>query len=77
MVQRARRDTRSSRDGEFEVYRVLRIGNPESFWRSLADVGVTPIEKHSFGDHHRYSPNELRRLARHAHEIGASTADHR
>ncbi|HEY4088279.1 MAG TPA: tetraacyldisaccharide 4'-kinase [Bryobacteraceae bacterium] len=46
------------------------LGNPESFWRSLEDVGVTPIEKHSFGDHHRYSPNELRRLARHAHEIG-------
>ncbi|HVW10314.1 MAG TPA: tetraacyldisaccharide 4'-kinase, partial [Bryobacteraceae bacterium] len=47
------------------------LGNPESFWRSLADVGVTPIEKHSYGDHHRYAPNELRRLARHAHEIGA------
>ncbi|HVY94219.1 MAG TPA: tetraacyldisaccharide 4'-kinase, partial [Bryobacteraceae bacterium] len=47
------------------------LGNPESFWRSLCDVGVSPMEKHSYGDHHRYSPNELRRLARHAHEIGA------
>jgi tetraacyldisaccharide 4'-kinase len=47
------------------------LGNPESFWRSLCDVGVAPIEKHSYGDHHRYSPNELRRLARHAQEIGA------
>jgi tetraacyldisaccharide 4'-kinase len=46
------------------------LGNPESFWRSLSDLGVTPIEKHSFSDHHRYTPNELRRLARHAHEIG-------
>ena len=46
------------------------LGNPESFWRSLADLGVTPIEKYSYGDHHRYSPNELRRLARHASEIG-------
>ncbi|HXE65009.1 MAG TPA: tetraacyldisaccharide 4'-kinase [Bryobacteraceae bacterium] len=46
------------------------LGNPESFWRSLSDLGVTPVEKHSFGDHHRYTPNELRRLARHAHEIG-------
>lgn len=47
------------------------LGNPESFWHSLADVGVTPMEKHSYGDHHRYSPNELRRLARHADETGA------
>ncbi len=47
------------------------LGNPESFWRSLADVGVCPLEKLSYGDHHRYTPNELRRLARHAREIGA------
>lgn len=47
------------------------LGNPESFWRSLADVGVTPIERYSYGDHHRYSPNEMRRLARHAGELGA------
>jgi tetraacyldisaccharide 4'-kinase len=47
------------------------LGNPGSFWRSLADVGVSPIEKHSYGDHHRYTPAELRRLARHAREAGA------
>jgi tetraacyldisaccharide 4'-kinase len=47
------------------------LGNPESFWLSLADVGVTPMEKHCYGDHHRYAPNELRRLARHAKEVGA------
>ena len=47
------------------------LGNPESFWRSLADVGVTPMERHSYGDHHRYTPTELRRLARHAKESGA------
>jgi tetraacyldisaccharide-1-P 4'-kinase len=29
------------------------------------------MEEHSYGDHHRYTPNELRRLARHAQEIGA------
>ena len=46
------------------------LGNPDSFWHSLADVGVEPLEKYSYGDHHRYSPNELRRLARHAHEVG-------
>ncbi len=47
------------------------LGNPQSFWRSLANVGVKPMEQHSFGDHHRYTPTDLRRLARHAREIGA------
>lgn len=47
------------------------LGNPESFWRSLADVGVKPLQQHHYGDHHRYSPAELRRLARHARESGA------
>ncbi len=47
------------------------LGNPESFWRSLADCGVAPMERHSFGDHHRYSPNEFRRMARHARESAA------
>ena len=47
------------------------LGNPESFWRSLANVGVCPIERHHYGDHHRYTPSELRRLARHSRESGA------
>jgi len=47
------------------------LGNPESFWRSLADIGVCPMEKYCYGDHHRYTPSELRRLARHASESGA------
>jgi tetraacyldisaccharide 4'-kinase len=47
------------------------LGNPESFWRSLKSVGVHPIDRHEYGDHHRYSPAEIRRLARHAIQIGA------
>jgi tetraacyldisaccharide 4'-kinase len=47
------------------------LGNPDSFWRSLADVGVKPIEQHCYGDHHRYTPNELRRLAKYSREAGA------
>ncbi len=47
------------------------LGNPESFWRSLGELGVSPIERLSYGDHHRYSPNELRRLAQHARDLGA------
>ncbi len=47
------------------------LGNPESFWRSLADLGVKPIDRHFYGDHHRYSPSEFRRLAQHSRESGA------
>jgi tetraacyldisaccharide 4'-kinase len=47
------------------------LGNPESFWRSLANVGVRPIDRHFYGDHHRYTPNDLRRLAQHSRELGA------
>jgi tetraacyldisaccharide 4'-kinase len=48
------------------------LGNPESFWRSLHRVGVEPLDKHGYEDHHRYSPVEIRRLARHALDVGAS-----
>ncbi len=47
------------------------LGNPESFWRSLTNVGIHPLAKHSYGDHHRYTPTELRRLAQHSRESGA------
>lgn len=47
------------------------LGNPESFWRSLADLDICPMERHVYGDHHRYRPSELRSLARHARESGA------
>jgi 3-deoxy-D-manno-octulosonic-acid transferase len=48
------------------------LGNPESFWRSLHRVGVEPIEKHNYEDHHSYTPAEMRRLGRHALDVGAS-----
>jgi 3-deoxy-D-manno-octulosonic-acid transferase len=47
------------------------LGNPESFWRSLHRIGIEPLAQHSYEDHHRYSPAEIRRLARHALDIGA------
>ncbi len=46
------------------------LGNPHSFWRSLGQLGLAPREQISFDDHHRYSPVELRRLVRHATDIG-------
>jgi tetraacyldisaccharide 4'-kinase len=46
------------------------LGNPQSFWRSLDQLGVAPVEKFEYGDHHRYSPAEVRRLARYARDLG-------
>jgi tetraacyldisaccharide 4'-kinase len=47
------------------------LGNPQSFWRTLAGLGITPLEACAFEDHHRYRPVELRRLYARAHDLGA------
>ena len=38
------------------------LGNPASFWRTLRDLGIAPLECHEYGDHHLYTPREVRRL---------------
>jgi 3-deoxy-D-manno-octulosonic-acid transferase len=48
------------------------LGNPESFWRSLAQLGMTPLDRLVFSDHHRYSPHDLERIAQHAQAVGAT-----
>ncbi len=40
------------------------VGNPHSFRRTLAALGVEPAEFMEFGDHHRYRVHEMRRIAR-------------
>ncbi len=47
------------------------LGNPQAFWRTLTQVGIEPLASYDYGDHHRYTPLEIRRLARHAEDIGA------
>lgn len=47
------------------------LGNPESFWRTLQALGIEPLDRHNYGDHHRYPPTELRRLAQYAKDAGA------
>ncbi len=47
------------------------LGNPAAFWKSLDQVGVKPMERYEFGDHHRYKPVEIRRLARRTLDLGA------
>lgn len=42
------------------------LGNPQAFWRTLDQAGIRRAYSHTFPDHHRYSPGDLRRLAHHA-----------
>jgi tetraacyldisaccharide 4'-kinase len=39
------------------------LGNPRSFWRTLAALGIEPVEEVEFADHHSYRPRELQHLA--------------
>ena len=39
------------------------LGNPRSFYRTLESLGVSYVDCVEFEDHHRYLPNELRRIA--------------
>jgi 3-deoxy-D-manno-octulosonic-acid transferase len=48
------------------------LGNPQSFRRTLLDLGVNPVDWVEFEDHHRYRPHELQRLAGQMGSRGAS-----
>ncbi|HVW85494.1 MAG TPA: tetraacyldisaccharide 4'-kinase, partial [Bryobacteraceae bacterium] len=48
------------------------LGNPDAFWQTLARLGIRPLERHAYPDHHHYSPAEIRRLAQHARDNGAA-----
>jgi tetraacyldisaccharide 4'-kinase len=39
------------------------IGQPESFRRSVEELGITIASFHAYGDHHRYSRQDLQNLA--------------
>jgi 3-deoxy-D-manno-octulosonic-acid transferase len=48
------------------------LGNPGSFWQSLAALGYRPVFRSAFPDHHPYRLEELRALASRAREAGAA-----
>jgi 3-deoxy-D-manno-octulosonic-acid transferase len=48
------------------------LGNPQSFRRTLAMLGVEPAAWIEFEDHHRYRPGEVERIAQ---QSGAAGAD--
>jgi tetraacyldisaccharide 4'-kinase len=67
-------DTRQARElAGLPAIAFCGLGNPNSFWRTLASQDLHPIEQYSYGDHHHYPPMELKRLARHALDIGVTT----
>jgi 3-deoxy-D-manno-octulosonic-acid transferase len=46
------------------------LGSPNSFWRTLEELGLEVAFRRVFSDHHPYSPSELRRLAAQASAEG-------
>ncbi len=47
------------------------LGNPQSFYRTLQLLGVEPLGRVEFEDHHRYKANELKRTGQHFERAGA------
>src|SRR5581483_7315015 len=47
------------------------LANPNAFWRTLDGLGLKTVYRWSFGDHHRYRMDELKRLIAHAIDSGA------
>src|SRR5260370_34398559 len=39
------------------------VGNPDGFWETLHRLGIDPLFRWVFPDHHVYRPRELRHLA--------------
>ncbi len=47
------------------------LGNPQTFWHTLRNLSLDPVERLEFGDHHTYRPGELRRMAQTFRVAGA------
>lgn len=47
------------------------LARPESFWATLAELGICPVARRAFRDHHRYSRRDLARLRVCAQAAGA------
>ena len=47
------------------------IGNPQSFWRTLANLRIKPFESLEYDDHHSYTPREIRRFGQLAQSLRA------
>jgi tetraacyldisaccharide 4'-kinase len=47
------------------------LGNPHSFWSTLAVLGCKVVDRLSFDDHHVYKPRELRAISHQFRQAGA------
>jgi tetraacyldisaccharide 4'-kinase len=47
------------------------LGNPGSFWTTLRALGIAPLGRVAFPDHHRYSSGDLEALSKAARRVGA------
>ena len=47
------------------------LGNPASFWSTLAALGLRPVDRMEFEDHHVYRAHQMRHLAHHFSSAGA------
>ena len=59
--------------GKLPFERVLAfcgLGNPQSFWRTLQGLGIRPVDCLEYGDHHVYTPREVRRLGQIGRTLG-------
>lgn len=63
--------TNEAADPPQRVVAFCGLGNPRSFWRSLETLGIEPLARLTFEDHHQYAPRELRAVARYARTLKA------
>jgi 3-deoxy-D-manno-octulosonic-acid transferase len=47
------------------------LGNPLAFWKTLRRLGIEPVARYEYEDHHHYTPAEIRLLARQARDMRA------
>ncbi len=52
------------------VFAVSSIGNPQSFEKTLRNLGARLVDEFRFADHHRYTPGEIARIRCMAQEKG-------
>ena len=46
------------------------LGNPQSFWKTLAGLRIRPLECLEYDDHHIYTPREVRRFGQLGRALG-------
>jgi tetraacyldisaccharide 4'-kinase len=47
------------------------LGNPESFWSTLSTLGLSPVLRRSYPDHHKYTQRDLDGFGKDARSLGA------